>query len=115
MENKIKDIILKQLGFLISTDFKQSIKFRKSDFDDELIEEIFYTNDFIQIEVNYDKLINSNLLSIYIERLNENKCFSFDEYLFSRSYFEYKSLNNENDEDYSPPGFQQSTMAGDPN
>ncbi len=100
MESKIKNIILKQLEFLINSGFKYTSKLRESDFDDELIEEIFFTNGFIQIEVNYDKLVNGSLLSIYIQRLNENKCFSLDEYLLSKSYNDYHSFSNENDEDY---------------
>lgn len=100
MEKKIKSTILKQLEFLVNTGFKQKNKVRKSDFDDEFIEEMFYIKGFIQIEVNYDKLVDGSLLSIYIEKLNVNKCFSFDEYLLSKSYRDYKSLHNENDEDY---------------
>ena len=101
MNKGLKNVILKKFSFLETSGFVSKVKLSSPMFEgDDIVEEFYYLTDGVEIKLWYGQFVNGNLLTISISKTDENKCFSFDEYLLSKSYSEYKSFNNENDEDY---------------
>ena len=101
MKNKIHNHILHNFRFLEKLSFNLNIKTTKPMLEGDIADkEIYYSNNFIKIKLWFAKFVNGSLLTITVFKLAENKCFSFDEYLSTKSIGDYRSIKNESDIDY---------------
>jgi hypothetical protein len=101
MEDKTQKTILSQFKFLNSNGFLYKEKIRKSTVGggEDTIEYVFTKNTVI-INISFYQFVSCCELSITVFKLNENKSFSFEEYLLTKSYNDYFSQKSESTLDY---------------
>lgn len=97
----INDHIAEKFKFLEEYNFLSSVEMKTSLVDSTKKDTVFvFSNAFVEIKFKFYNFVDCDELRISIFRRNENKAFSFDEYLALKTTQVYTSLKEENSFDY---------------